>query len=63
MMLFLYYYLNFIPAHEIGAGDIVITMSGRTPVHLYVRVSLPESILETVSRVVFILHTHVHQGV
>ena len=37
-------------AHEVGAGDIVIAMSGRV---------FPDDILETDSRIVSILHTHI----
>ena len=44
------------PAHEVGAEDIVITMSGE---RLCVRVLFPDNTLETVSRIVFILHTHI----
>ena len=48
------------PAHEVGEGDIVITMSGRAAVRPCVRVSFPDDISETVSRIAFILHTHIH---
>ena len=47
------------PAQEIGAGDIVITMSGRAAVWLCGRVAFPNDISETVSRIAFILHTHI----
>ena len=50
------------PAHEVGAGDIVITMSGRAAVRLRVHVSFPDDISKTVSRIVFILHTHTPKG-
>ena len=51
------------PAHEVVAGDIVITMSGRAYVRLCVCILFPDDISETVSWIVFILHTHITQGV
>ena len=47
------------PAHEVGAGDIVITMSGRAAVWPCVRVSFPDDISESVSQIAFILHTDI----
>ena len=47
------------PAHEVGAGDFVITMSGRAAVWPCVRVLFPDDISETVSRIAFILHTDI----
>ena len=41
VLIFLY------PAHEVGAGDIVTTMSCRAAVRLCVRVSFPDDISET----------------
>ena len=45
------------PVHEIGAGDIVITMSGREPVPCHV--TFLSDISGTVSRIAFILHTDI----
>ena len=46
------------PAHEVWAGDIVITMSGRAAVRLCVCVSFQDDISETISQIAFIyLHT------
>ena len=42
-----------------GAGDIVITMSGRMAVRLCVLVLFPDDISETVSWIALILHTHI----
>ena len=47
------------PPREVGAGDIVIAMSGRAAVRPCVRVSFPDDISETGSRIDFILHTHI----
>ena len=48
------------PAHEVGAGDIVITISG---VQLCGRVLFLDDISATVSWIAFILDTHIPKGV
>ena len=48
-----------LPFHEVGAGDIVITMSGRAAMGLCVHVSYRDDISESVSRIISILHTHI----
>ena len=52
------FFAFYLPAHEVGEGDIVITMSGRAAVRLCIRVSFLDDISETVSRIAFILRTH-----
>ena len=47
------------PAHEVGAGDVVILSSPCLALRLCVRVLFPDAISETGSRIAFIFHTHI----